>query len=372
MRQRGPVSTFPDERSLQLWFEQQGYARKVVVYNLRWIRRFCAYCARTGRVPEKLLTLADVRRFVRHYARRTGIEWWNALRDARRGLRGWRRFLDERGVPVPAWIHAAPPSRFDPLLDEYRAFCARSRPLTEGTLSQHLRYLRTFLSGLGRRPLRTVTPKTTDVFVAEVGRKVRPKTLSGICTALRSFFRFLHAAGHHPRDLAVHVVAPVARSSAPPPRALHPRDVRRLLGAVDRTTARGTRDYAILLLCAAYGMGAAEVCRLCLEDIDWDRGVIGLVRPKTGVATVLRLLPPVAHALVAYLRRARPTRSMAREIFVRSAPPYGRIRSPGSTVGAILQKHAAQAGLDRRYLGAHVLRHTHASRQVEAGVPPGS
>jgi site-specific recombinase XerD len=36
----------------------------------------------------------------------------------------------------------------------------------------------------------------------------------------------------------------------------------------------------------------------------------------------------------------------------------------------ILHKHARVAGVSAPYLGSHVLRHTHACRELELGVPP--
>jgi len=57
--------------------------------------------------------------------------------------------------------------------------------------------------------------------------------------------------------------------------------------AVDKSSARGLRDYALLLMMSTYGLGAGEAIRLKFEDIDWTAGTIKLVRPKTGVAFTL-------------------------------------------------------------------------------------
>ena len=83
-------------------------------------------------------------------------------------------------------------------------------------------------------------------------------------------------------------------------------DVRRLLRAVDKSSARGLRDYALLLMMSTYGLGAGEAIRLKFEDIDWAAGTIKLVRPKTGVAFTLPMLSAVAEALAIYLRDGRP------------------------------------------------------------------
>jgi integrase/recombinase XerD len=82
--------------------------------------------------------------------------------------------------------------------------------------------------------------------------------------------------------------------------------VQRLLSAVDRSTPRGLRDYALLLMMTVYGLGAGEVIRLQFQDIDWEAATMSVLRPKTGVAFAVPLLPAVAHALASYLRHGRP------------------------------------------------------------------
>jgi len=81
--------------------------------------------------------------------------------------------------------------------------------------------------------------------------------------------RFLHATGRISVDLAESVIAPVQRKDERPRRALPWDDVQQLLQAVDKTSARGLRDHALLLLMCTYGFGAGEVIRLQLDDIDW-------------------------------------------------------------------------------------------------------
>ena len=53
----------------------------------------------------------------------------------------------------------------------------------------------------------------------------------------------------------------------------------------------------MLLLLATYGLGAAEVLGLRLEDLDWQEGILRARRPKTNVHIELPLLPAVAKAL---------------------------------------------------------------------------
>jgi integrase/recombinase XerD len=70
------------------------------------------------------------------------------------------------------------------------------------------------------------------------------------------------------------------------PRALRWETVRALLESIDRTTAIGRRDYAMLLLIATYGLRSSEIVALTLDDFAWRRGELRVPRRKVdGVLT---------------------------------------------------------------------------------------
>jgi integrase len=66
------------------------------------------------------------------------------------------------------------------------------------------------------------------------------------------------------------------------------------------------RDGAILGLLSVYGLRSGEVRRLRLEDLDWQRERIQIVRSKTSRKETLPLEPSVGNAIGRYLRDARP------------------------------------------------------------------
>ena len=119
---------------------------------------------------------------------------------------------------------------------------------------------------------------------------------------------------------------------------------------------------------ATYGLGAAEVLALRLEDVEWQAGRLQVCRPKTGARIELPLLPAVARALATYLTAERPPQAPARRLFVSRPLPLRPLTS-----GAIrhrLRHYARLAGIARPVIGAHALRHSHASRQIDAGANP--
>jgi len=220
--------------------------------------------------------------------------------------------------------------------------------------------------GSGARPIRLAE---VDAYIVACRRQYARTTVADICSTLRTYLRFLHASGHLEADVARGVMAPVVRVAERPHRALPWIDVQRLLAAPDRSTPCGRRDYALLLMMSLYGLGAGEVIGLSLDDIDWRAATVRIVRPKTRVVFQLPLLPSVARALVDYLKHGRPPHTSARSLFVSARTPFARLA--GSTaVRHILHRAARQAGVTAPFLGTHVLRHTHACRQLELGTVP--
>jgi site-specific recombinase XerD len=220
-----------------------------------------------------------------------------------------------------------------------------------------------------RTTWRAMTLTDIDEFLIACADRDARSTVAGVASSVRSFARFLLATGRISVELADSVIAPIRPRHEQPRRAWPWKDVQRLLRSVDTSTARGLRDHALLLMMSTYGFGAGEVIRLQLQDIDWKAGTLRVVRPKTGVAFILPLLPAMAKVLARYLRRGRPSSTPTRNLFVRMKMPFGPL-SASSAVRHILIKHAKAAGLDERYLGSHVLRHTNAARQLDLGTHP--
>ena len=119
------------------------------------------------------------------------------------------------------------------------------------------------------------------------------------------------------------------------------------------------------MLLATYGLGAAEVLGLRLQDVDWKAGVLRAHRPKTKVNIELPLLPAVARALTAYLRWERPPAKGTAHLFLRTNMPYLPMTS--AAIRHRIRLYASAAGVSVNMIGAHAFRHSHASRQVDAG-----
>jgi integrase len=146
-------------------------------------------------------------------------------------------------------------------------------------------------------------------------------------------------------------------------------DLARLLAAVDRSSAIGRRDYAVLMLAARYGLRPSDIRQLRLEDIRWRQGLISIRQAKTGRPLVLPLLPDVTAALIAYLRDGRPP-TPARQLFIRHRAPFEPF-VPANNLHAIMRTALHRAGLAARpgRRGLYLFRHTLATRLLAAECP---
>lgn len=184
--------------------------------------------------------------------------------------------------------------------------------------------------------------------------------------ALRSLFRFLTLEGESVAHLALAV--PVVRYTrlAGLPRGLSEQELENLRRAIDVKTAIGLRARAIIECLVTLGLRAGEVAGLRLNDIDWRVGILRLATGKVRRGDVLPLPARVGRAVAAYLRRGRPA-TKSDLVFVRHYMPVGQPLTSKDVTGTV-RRAFGRAGLHLPSMGAHVLRHTTASRLVRAGV----
>ena len=143
-------------------------------------------------------------------------------------------------------------------------------------------------------------------------------------------------------------------------------DTDRLLSSVDRSRATGKRTYAVILCMAELGLRVGDVARLKLEDIDWREGTVRVPNHKRGRPYQLPLPRRLGQAIADYLAEGRPS-SPRREIFLRHAHPRGTAVTPGALKREV-RRAWQRAGLDKRFSGTHILRHSVATRMKQEGV----
>jgi site-specific recombinase XerD len=251
-------------------------------------------------------------------------------------------------------------------------FCValrEERELRDETIRQYRQHLAQFEAYLRRSALddlRALSPAVLGGCLADRSPHVARTGLRELCGILRVFLRYLYRAQLLGTALSAAVEAPQAYRLATLPRAITWEEGRRMLEAVDRRTAVGQRDDAILLLLVTYGLRGREVAALTLDDLDWKRDRLRVPERKAGHATAYPLSPAVGAALVDYLRHARPQTAERRVVFRVRAP---RAPLTAEAVSGRAAYYLHRAGITVPRAGSPTLRPTCAQRLVDAEVP---
>ena len=246
-------------------------------------------------------------------------------------------------------------------------FGLRERGLAASTLDRYRQYLGEFLVRLDRqnKTLRDVILDDISSHLQAVAeRKLKRTSISHHVAALRAFFRYAHSRGWCREGLAA-IDAPRIYRLESLPRGPAWNDVQRLLASCAGDTLSEIRDHAMLLVVAVYGVRSGEVRHLRLEDIDWEREIVRIRRPKQRKSQLYPLVHEVGAAILRYLREVRPKCTL-REIFLTRVQPYRLLTAPG--FGTMVRKRLHQLGLVLPCYGPHALRHSCATHLLAEGV----
>jgi integrase/recombinase XerD len=360
VRVSGPLA--PWARGFASSLVRQGYTSNSATLQMHLTAHLSHWLAGEGVEAGELRT-TDVERFLRA-RRRAGYTHFLSGK----ALRPLLSYLHDQGVvpiPPPAMVT----SPVDVAIERYRAYLTTERGLRATTARGYIDAVRPFvrsrLSADGLS-LEWASLRAADVsaFVVAHTPSQSRGTAKITVTAVRSLLGFLHVEGLIARPLAAAVPSVARWRLVGLPQGLAPGEVQALLGSCDRRTPTGRRDFAVLTTLLRLGLRAGELAALRLDDIDWRAGTI-IVQGKGPQVERLPLPPDVGDAVVAYLRRGRPTTASGRTVFVRIKAPHRALRAGGVT--QIVAAAGCRAGLGP--IHAHRLRHTAATQMLRAGAP---
>ena len=149
------------------------------------------------------------------------------------------------------------------------------------------------------------------------------------------------------------------------PRSLPDECIARLRCGIDRSTAEGMRDSAIICLLATYGIRGIQVRRLRLDGIDWRNERIHFPAAKGGRPIEQHLVAEAGNLLSKYIQRDRPE-SDRPEVFLTLHEPFSPLPC-ASYLSGMVKRRIKQLGLvlpDGVSHGTHGFRNAFASRMV--------
>ncbi|SAL69284.1 site-specific integrase [Caballeronia humi] len=355
----------------------EGYSLRIQRWYPARVRPFLNYCRRNGLSIETVVS-GHVTQFLRGQYRRSRKRNSNLP-----PLQQWRhRYTGAINMMLRlvrgAWPVPDPPSNaiegfHRDIVMEYDTWLRELRGLHPLTRAKRAKHALQFLTSLGQRAdpqgLKYLSVHELDAYLKQCCVGLRRASIEDRTVCLRDFLRHLWRTGRTATDLAGTVIGPRIYEHEGIPVALRTEDVTRVLEVTRKDLSPvGLRDYAILSLLSTYGLRAAEVVNLRLEDIDWRRDMLRVRHTKTGTSSELPLLREPGEAVLRYVEKARPP-SVYREVFLRIQVPYRPFKN-GSILNCITNARLRAAGVTPQgRKGPHAFRHARAVSLLRSGVP---
>ncbi len=232
------------------------------------------------------------------------------------------------------------------------------------------RYLFQFLNHCNNKGIRSITEIDLAFILHYIGeldcKKGTPVYM--IISTLRGFIKY--AFDQKLLDVDYSIKIPKYRSVNQPklPSTYSKEEIEKLIASVERSSAIGKRNYAIILIAAKLGLRASDISRLKFDNLHWDSSTIEINQYKTGKELTLPLLADVGNAIVDYLKYGRPL-SDEPYVFLTGRPPHGHFPT-SNVVTHVVQRAFRRAGIDikDKKFGPHSLRHTLGFRMLQESI----
>lgn len=141
-------------------------------------------------------------------------------------------------------------------------------------------------------------------------------------------------------------------------------EIAAVLSSINRNTAIGKRDYAVIVLAAVTGLRSVDIINLPLSAIDWINGEIRITQSKTEKTLALPLTKDVGMALQDYILNGRPDSDLP-FVFLHGRAPYAKMGR--SLPYQIFNGYRLKLGLSK--CAFHGLRRAVGTNMVVAGIP---
>jgi integrase/recombinase XerD len=288
--------------------------------------------------------------------------WYGRMRfisDAKK----WLAFLGRLRLPV---VPARPYKR---LIDAFCDALSRDRGLAQATIRIHRWHIEQFFDRYwqNNRPFSDICIRDIDAAISRKGEQdfYSRVSIANYVGVLRVFFRYAEQRGWCSRGLAAAIMCPRVFADEGLPKGPSWGEVQDLLAATEGDDPKHIRDRAIIMLFAVYGFRVGDVRALRLEDINWEKELICVTRPKSRRRHTYPLSYTVGEAILRYLKEVRPHTSH-REIFLTLRAPIGPIGS--GALYDLVSDRLVSLGVSLKHHGPHSLRHACASRLLAQGL----
>lgn len=207
---------------------------------------------------------------------------------------------------------------------------------------EKVQYLLTFLDEKDIQSSNEITIQHIEEFLATY-QKAAVKYIGTIIYVMRNYFSFLYEMGYIVNELSKYIPKIRAPRNGRLCYAWKREEVKKLLDAIDRESAVGKRDYAIILIEVRLGLRISDIRGLQFTSFNWNRKIIKLVMKKTGQELELPLPDDIGWAVIDYIKNGRP-KTTSERIFVRHKPPFTAL-GEATCFNKQLHRYIVKAGL---------------------------
>lgn len=234
------------------------------------------------------------------------------------------------------------------------------------TLKEHQRILSYFIKHLSVKDVvhpSSIREKEVLSFISST-----QNCKKGTLNTMRLFCRYLHEQKITGHDIGYVIGKDNYPIREKLPSVYDAKEIKQIEEAVNRSSAVGKRDYAILLLTTRLGLRASDVAGLQFKNLDWESNIIRLSQYKTKQDIELPLLTDVGEAIIDYLKSGRPNTS-SQQVFLSACAPYRPVNRLiiNGAIGRIIT--SSNVCVRNRRFGPHAMRHTLASQLLYNGTP---
>ncbi len=240
----------------------------------------------------------------------------------------------------------------------------------ERTVQSYTKNVGRFMGWLVERGITNPCREDIISYRESLKENLKPTTIQAYIIAVRQFFKWTGAEGIYP-DIAAHVKGAKLDKSFKKD-YLTSRQAGKLIGAVERDTLKGKRDYALLALMLTTGLRTIEVIRADIKDIATvgDDTVLFLQgKGRDEKNEFVKLEPHAEEAVRAYLAErqdAKPESPLFASVSHRNTEQRMTTRS----ISRIVKERLISVNLKSDRLTAHSLRHTAATLNMLNGGTP--
>lgn len=242
--------------------------------------------------------------------------------------------------------------------------------LSDATLNNYNIYMHRLLDFLKSNNINSINQITGSDLISFIN-SIDPKKLATKHVALsiiKNYFSYLFKNGLSVLNYSSLIPKDNYKDQPHLPSTFTKEEISELLTVVDRSSPKGRRDYAILLLAIKLGIRSSDIRRLKFENIIWDKNIIEFQQQKTGKKITLPLLGEIGNAIIEYLKHGRPISSLD-FIFLQLISPYKQMDKSGvSNLVAFYLKRTNINCKNRRH-GPHALRHSFAMSLLSNKTP---